>query len=424
MTTRGKNRGVPSLCLDCACVGDGASRCAHCGSRHLALHPELLDLHMLHVDCDAFYAAVEKRDNPDLVAKPVIIGGGQRGVVATCCYQARIFGVHSAMPMYKALKKCPQAVIIKPNMAKYRAVSREIRDEMKMLSPLIEPISIDEAFIDMSGTGRLHRRSPAAMAAGLANVIRDKIGISVSIGLSYNNFLAKIASDINKPRGFTLIGKAEAMDFLAHQPVSIIWGVGEKFNHKLRRDGIHKITDLRKLDETILTTRYGAIGSRLWRLAHGLDVRRVIPDNATKSISSETTFDFDISDPETLEDHLWRQCEIVSYQLKHKNLVGRTVTLKLKPSIHKTLTRSSQLTDSTQLAHRIFDCAKVLLERVASGTRFRLLGVGVSGISDFAPESAVDLGDPTRQQKNQAERAVDSLNRRFGKSSVQKGRGL
>ena len=269
---------MAGFCRDCLTpVGAGATRCPACGGPRLLRHPELDKLTVAHLDCDAFYAAVEKRDDPSLADKPVIVGGGKRGVVSTACYVARIRGVHSAMPMFQALKVCPDAVVIRPNFEKYVAVSRQVRDLMVATTPLVEPLSIDEAFMELAGTERLHR-APASLAlARLQKRIEDEIGITVSIGLSFNKFLAKVASDLNKPRGFSVIGEAEAVSFLADKPVGLIWGVGKAMQVRLAADGIRTIGALQRIDEAELARRYGSMGLRLARLSHARDSRPVEP---------------------------------------------------------------------------------------------------------------------------------------------------
>ncbi|OYX85330.1 MAG: DNA polymerase IV, partial [Azorhizobium sp. 35-67-5] len=279
---------APGFCRDCLADAGPAPRCQACGSPRLVRHPKIDSLSVAHVDCDAFYAAVEKRDDPSLADVPVIIGGGVRGVVSTCCYIARISGVRSAMPMYKAKALCPNAVIVKPNMAKYAAVGRQVRALMQELTPLVEPLSIDEAFLDLTGTERLHRLSPARVLARFAARVESEIGITISVGLAANKFLAKTASDLDKPRGYSVLGLEEAPAFLAPRPVTFIWGVGPAFGAKLARDGFPLIGDLQRADEKDLARRYGAEGLRLWKLARGLDARIVTPDREAKSVSAET----------------------------------------------------------------------------------------------------------------------------------------
>jgi DNA polymerase IV len=273
------------FCRDCLKVQSRAgSRCEACGSPRLTRHAELGKLHLAHIDCDAFYAAIEKRDNPELRDKPVIVGGGKRGVVSTACYIARIRGVRSAMPMYKALEACPDAIVVAPDMEKYVRVGREVRAMMQALTPLVEPLSIDEAFLDLAGTERLHKRPPALVLAEFAHDVERKIGITVSVGLSYCKFLAKVASDMMKPRGFSVIGEAEALTFLAGQPVTLIWGVGKAFAATLDSDGIRTIGQLQRMEQGELLRRYGTMGNRLYHLSRGQDDREVDPDRDAKSI--------------------------------------------------------------------------------------------------------------------------------------------
>lgn len=413
------------LCRDCfAPVPEGAERCPVCRRPRLVFHPELHALTIAHLDCDAFYAAIEKRDNPELRDKPLIIGGGQRGVVSTCCYIARIRGVRSAMPMFKALAACPEAVVMKPDMAKYARVGREVRALMRDMTPLVEPVSIDEAFLDLTGTERLHHASAATSMARLAKRIEDEIGITISVGLSHNKFLAKIASDLDKPRGFAVIGRAETLSFLAAKPVSLIWGVGKALEAKLARDGITRIAQLQKMEENDLMARYGSMGRRLWRLARGEDFRHVEPGHEAKSISAETTFMRDISDVSELDRILWPLCEKVSRRAKAAGLSGSTVVLKLKTADFKTRTRNQTLHDPTQLAEVIYRIASPMLAREATGTKFRLLGVGISGLADGDIADPPDMLDPGAARRAAAERAMDRLREKFGDKSIGKGRGL
>jgi len=411
-----------ALCLDCLRRSPAASaRCRRCGSPRLAAHPALDRLAIAHLDCDAFYAAIEKRDDPSLADRPVIIGGGRRGVVSTACYFARISGVHSAMPMFKALKACPEAVVIPPNMEKYAKVGREVRALMLELTPQVEPLSIDEAFMDLSGTERLHNATPALSLARLARRIEAEIGITVSIGLSFNKFLAKIASDLRKPRGFAVIGREEAVAFLEPKPVGIIWGVGKAMQARLALDGIRTVGALQRLPEADLARRYGAMGLRLARLSRAEDSRTVDPRGEAKSISAETTFEDDIADPRRLAAILRSLSEKVSRRLKREGLAGRTLTLKLKTSDFKTRTRSRQLADPTRLADRIFTEGQALLGREADGTRYRLIGIGISDFEDPARADPADLIDRQATKRAAAEAAIDTIRGKFGNASVETG---
>src|SRR5450432_2040004 len=408
-----------SFCRDCLEDAPAtAKRCPACGSPRLARHAELDTLTIAHIDCDAFYATIEKRDDPSLNDKPVIVGGGKRGVVAACCYVARTFGIRSAMPMFEALRRCPQAVVVRPNMAKYVKAGREVRKAMFALTPLVEPLSIDEAFLDLTGTQRLHGMSAAKALAHFAVEIERDIGITVSIGLSANKFLAKIASDMDKPRGFAVLGQNEAAAFLSAKPVGFIYGVGAVSAAKLSSDGFRLIADLQKADKTDLMRRYGEEGARLWHLARGLDTRSVSAERETKSISAETTFNHDISEFRPLEQHLWDLTERVSTRLKANALAGSTVTLKLKSADFKTRTRARSLGHPTQLASRIFAAGRDLLGHEIGQTRFRLIGIGVSHLEDATGD---DLSDLIDRRAAGAELAVDKLREKFGKGAVVKG---
>lgn len=411
-----------AFCRDCLSSQAGhAGRCVQCGSPRLVRHGELAQLAIGHVDCDAFYAAIEKRDNPALKDKPVIIGGGRRGVVSTACYIARINGVRSAMPMFKALAACPEAVIIKPNMEKYAGVGREVRDMMLALTPLIEPLSIDEAFLDLTGTERLHGEEPAKVLARFAARVESEVGITVSVGLSYCKFLAKIASDMNKPRGFSVIGRAEAVAFLAEKPVTLIWGIGKAFASTLERDGIRTIGQLQRMELGDLMRAYGTMGSRLYHLSRGIDSRPVKPDHEAKSISAETTFNTDIADLAELTSILRALSEKVSRRLKKSGLAGRTVVLKLKTTDFRIRTRNRNLGDATRLADRIFRTGLDLLKRETDGTRYRLLGIGVGDLVDAEAADPPDLVDIQARKRALAEGAFDRVREKFGLSALETG---
>jgi DNA polymerase-4 len=413
---------MPGFCRDCLRdATDAEKRCRSCGSPRLVRHRDIDQLAIAHVDCDAFYAAIEKRDDPTLRDQPVIVGGGQRGVVATACYIARTFGIRSAMPMFEARRLCPQAVVVKPNMAKYAKAGREVRQLMLELTPQVEPLSIDEAFLDLAGTERLHGMPPAKSLARFARRVEDEIGITVSVGLSTNKFLAKIASDLDKPRGYSVLSADEAAAFLAPKPVTFIWGVGKASGAALARAGYRTIADLQRADETELLKTLGAEGQRLWRLSRGIDHRSVSPDRETKSVSSETTFAKDISQYRALERLLWQQSERVSARLKAKELSGSTVTLKLKSDDFKLRTRARSLETPTQLAARIFETACGLLKKEADGTRYRLLGVGVSTLASASNADPHDLVDHRARRTADAEHAMDRLRQKFGDDAVVKG---
>lgn len=412
---------LPGFCRDCLSdVAIEAHRCPSCRSPRLIRHTELNELSIAHIDCDAFYAAVEKRDDPSLRDKAVIVGGATRGVVSTACYIARIHGVKSAMPMFKALQLAPDAVVVRPDMAKYAKVGKQVRELMLEVTPTVEPISIDEAFLDLSGTARLHGQAPAKTLAALITRIEKTIGISASVGLSCNKYLAKVASDLQKPRGFSIIGKDEATSFLADKPVSLIWGVGRALQEKLERDGIKRIGQLQNMARNDLIRSYGAMGSRLFFLSRGDDVRHVNTDEDAKSIAAETTFNNDIASFEELEAILWTLCEKVARRAKKQALEGRTITLKLKTQDFKLRSRSQSLEDATQLAHRMFDVAKPLLRREATGVKFRLIGIGISNLQ-AASGTDQDSLDARDAASTKIERAVDHIREKFGNAAVERG---
>ena len=354
---------METLCRDCdSQPPPDVKTCPACGSPHIARHKELHGLTIAHLDCDAFYANIEKRGRPELRDVPVIVGGHHRGVVAACCYIARAHGVHSAMPMFKALKACPNATVIKPDMNKYAAVGRKVRTMMENLTPLVEPLSIDEAFMDLAGTEALHRASPAATLAALARRVEEELSITVSIGLSYNKFLAKIASDLDKPRGFAVIGRAEARTFLADKPVSLLWGVGKAMQERLGKDGIIRIGELARIDEAELVARYGKIGRRLSLCARGEDDRRVDPGGKVKSISSETTLDKDTAEP--------------------------------------------------------------LLVHETDGRAFRLIGIGVHDLVEIGQVVQGDLFSGFGPTGSKVDKALDAVREKFGDDAIVKGRGF
>jgi DNA polymerase-4 len=416
---------LQTLCRNCFATGRTASRpdrCSACGSPRVLAHEELFALSIGHVDCDAFYASIEKRDDPSLADKPLIIGGGHRGVVSTCCYIARQSGVRSAMPMFTAKKLCPDAVVIKPDMAKYVSVSRQIRAIMDSLTPLVEPLSIDEAFLDLSGTEALHKAPPAVTLARFTRRVEDEIGVTISVGLSHNKFLAKTASDLDKPRGFAVIGRAETLAFLAPRPVSLIYGVGKVFSETLRKDGFETIEQLQAAEPNDLIARYGDSGARLARLARGEDSRKVSIESEMKTISAETTFNTDLGDFEALSTELLALCERLSLRLKGKGLVGDTVTLKLKSAGFRLRTRARHLMIPTQLANVLYETGMQLLAREVDGTAFRLIGIGVSGLAEASGDDPVDLLEPRFARRAAAERAMDRVRTRFGQDAVIRGK--
>lgn len=414
-----------ALCRDCLALDPGPGpRCRACAGRRLLHHPELQSLSIAHIDCDAFYASAEKRDRPELRDKPVIVGGGRRGVVSAACYTSRLYGVRSAMPMFKALKLCPDAVVIKPEMRKYSTIGRRIREMMLETTPLVEPLSIDEAFLDLTGTEALHAGPPARTLAALAQRIEQEERLTVSIGLSYNKSLAKIASDLDKPHGFSVLGRGDAQAFLADQPVSLIWGVGKALRAQLERAGIRKIGDLLDHEEPELILRFGSMGKRLYRFARGQDDRPVTPNSAAKSISAETTFNLDLATLDALEAELWPLSERVSKRLKRAGLAGRAVVLKLKTAEFRLITRHRRLDDPTQLASRLFEAARPLLAKEADGRAFRLIGVGTDDLCPAEEADQPSLLEPDRKRKVAVEDAIDRLRDKLGDQAIQRGRAF
>ena len=416
---------MPSLCRKCFNTFNEEVRCPRCSSPLVVSHSELFDLNIAHMDCDAFYASVEKRDNPDLADKPVIIGGGRRGVVSTACYIARIRGVKSAMPMFKALEKCPDAVVIRPRMKIYAEISQQIRAMMNDITPLVEPLSLDEAFMDMSGTHKLHGAPPAVMLAKLMDRISDNLGLTGSIGLSHNKFLAKIASDLNKPNGYSIIGEAETSSFLQDKPIRLIWGVGASMQKSLEKSGIRTFSDLLRWDRKDLVSKFGSMGDRLWFLARGQDARVVSNSDRIKSISNETTLNENTSNIRVLEGHLWRLCEKVSSRAKSKGLAGTIMILKLKSSNHKIITRRVTLRDPTYMADVLFRSTYPLMEAAIENGPFRLVGAGLSGLCLASQaQREPELLDDGALNRIKVERVTDEIREKFGDEAMIKGRSL
>ena len=416
---------MPSLCRDCCLVADAIPlRCPVCGGGRLVHHRSLLRLTIAHMDCDAFYASIEKRDRPELQGRPVIVGGGTRGVVTAACYVARIYGVKSAMPMFKALKACPDAVVIKPDFAKYTAASRQVRSLMNRLTPLVQPLSIDEAVMDLSGTEALHGAPPAVVLARFAGSVEKQVGVTVSIGLAANRLLAKIAAGRGKPRGFTVIDAAEAASLLAPEPVRLLPGVGAALARKLETLGITRLGQLQALAERDAARKLGDDGPALVRRARGEDARIVDPSRETKSISAETTFDRDLSAVADLERPLWLLCEKLARRLKEHGLGAGGVVLKLKTTRFALRTRAARFSSPTVLPDRLFDLARLLLAKEATGTDFRLIGIGASPLVPGSTADRGDLADSDTPRRAAAQAAIDALRSRFGDGAIGRGRSL
>jgi len=389
----------------------------------MVAHDELATLAIAHLDCDAFYASVEKRDRPELRDKAVIVGGEVRGVVTTACYIARLSGVRSAMPMFQARRLCPQAVIIRPDFRKYHAASRQIFDKVRSLTPLVQNLSLDEAWIDLSGAERLHGAPNAVTLAKLQQEIERDVGVTVSIGLAANRFLAKIASDLDKPRGFAVIGASDAERVLAPRPVGILPGVGAVAARALQEAGYHTVGDLAHAEPAELERRFGPHGARLRRLAHGQDGRAVNPDQERKSVSAETTFPVDLTRLEDLEDRLSPLCDKVARHARTEGLAGQVVTLKLRRADFRTFTRRKTLAAPTQTARTLFAESRRLLAAEVTGEAYRLVGVGISGLVPAATEES-ELFPDAESRARLSERIIDNLRDRFGAQAVVNPRQL
>jgi DNA polymerase-4 len=414
---------MSALCRDCcAILPDTATVCPECRPGRVVAHRELFSLTIAHVDCDAFYASVEKRDRPELASKPVIIGGGKRGVVSAACYVARMYGVKSAMPMFKALKACPDAVVIRPDFEKYTKASRAVRALMNELTPLVLPLSIDEAVLDLAGTQALHGAPPAVVLARFARRVEREVGITVSIGLAGNRLMGKIAAGRNKPRGFAVIGVDEARAFLAGEPVRLLPGIGPAQARKLETLGITRLGHLQILNDRDAVKKLGVDGPALVRRARGEDARAVNPERETKSVSAETTFATDLTSVADLERHLWRLSEKLARRLKEQDLSAAGVVLKLKTASFASRTRAARLPAPTVLPDRLFNAARALLAREATGTAFRLIGIGANPLASRDEADHGDLADTETPKLAAAQAAIDALRDRFGAAAVIKGR--
>lgn len=414
---------MSSLCRDCGTVAGDGPTCPACGGRRIVRHRQLFELSIAHVDCDAFYASVEKRDRPELASRPVIVGGGQRGVVTAACYVARIYGVRSAMPMFKALAACPDAVVIRPDFAKYTAASRQIRGLMEKLTPLVQPLSIDEAVLDLSGTEALHGVPPAVMLARFAREVETDVGVTISIGLAANRLMGKIAAGRDKPRGFFVVGD-EAPALLAPQPIRLLPGVGAVQEKRLAGRGFTKLGQLQALSDYDARKLLGDDGPALCARARGEDNRRVDPSRETKSVSAETTFARDLTTIAELEAPLWRLCEKLALRLREADLAAEGVVLKLKTAGFASRTRAQRLPQPTLLPDRIFAAARTLLGREVDGTAFRLIGIGANPLALAADADQPDLADPDGGRAVAAQGAIDALRARFGQDSIGRGRGF
>ena len=397
--------------------------CPACRSPRILRHPELFTLSIAHIDCDAFFASVEKQRRPELADRPVIIGGGRRGVVSTACYIARLSGVRSAMPMFKALKLCPDAVVLKPDMAAYAAAARTIREMMRCLTPLVQPLSIDEAVLDLSGTTALHGAPPAAVLTRFAREVEKTLGLTISIGLSRNRLLAKLAAGQDKPRGFAVFG-AEAASILAPEPVGILPGVGPALEKRLAALSLTRVGQLQALSDRDARRLLGDDGPSLVRRAQGEGSAAIDTVGLARSISAETTFNDDLTERADLERHLWRLTERLAARLREKSFAATGVVLKLKTARFASRTRTTRLARPSVLPDTLFEAARTLLAREADGTAFRLIGIGASGLAPLADADGADLADPEAPRRKARQAAIDALRTRYGAAVIAKGRGI
>jgi DNA polymerase-4 len=415
---------MQALCRDCdRALAAPAGSCPHCGGHRIVAHEQLFELAIAHVDCDAFYASVEKAHRPELRDRPVIVGGGTRGVVAACCYIARLSGVRSAMPMFKALKLCPDAEVIRPDMARYAEAARAVRALMAPLTPLVQPLSIDEAVLDLSGTQALHNAPPAAVLSRFARAVERDIGIPISVGLAPNRLLAKLAAERDKPRGFYVFG-AEAAAILAPEPVGLLPGIGPAMQRTLAARGITRLGQLAGLSSREAMRLCGPDGPHLAARARGEDSRPVDPRRITKSISAETTFATDLHDLAKLEAHLWPLCEKLGRRLRAEGFAAADLTLKLKTSDFSSFTRAIKLANPTMLPDLIFNAAQPVLKREIGAASFRLIGIGASHLVSDRLADQGDLADTQTPRLVARQTAIDDLRARFGPGAIGKGRAL
>ncbi len=372
---------------------------------------------------DAFYASVEIRDAPELRGRPVVVGGSSsgRGVVCAASYEARKFGVHSAMPARQAIKRCPNAVFLRPRMSHYAAESRKIREIFQRYTSLVEPLSLDEAFLDVSGSERLFGDG-VTIAKAIKQSIRDELNLPCSAGVAPNKFLAKVASDLEKPDGLTIVPADAVDDFLEPLSVSRVWGVGPKTEARLRPLGIDTVGQLRSLTKSQLDHAFGANGNHFWRLARGLDSRPVVPDRVAKSISHETTFSHDVDDADALRAWLRELTDQVGRRLRRHEIVGRTVKLKIRYDDFRTLSRSCTMQKPESSSEALWREVAPMLDRLLTESQqaVRLLGMGIGQLSQpgKVQQQLFDGEETGRQRK--LDKTLDSIHERLGTSAVKR----
>jgi DNA polymerase-4 len=378
---------------------------------------------ILHVDMDAFFVEVERLDRPELVGVPVVVGGlGGRGVVAAASYEARAYGVHSALPITRARRLCPHARFIPPNHRRYREVSEAVFGVFRSFTPLVEGLSVDEAFLDVGGL-RLHYPGPEAVGEEVRRTLRSRLALPASVGIASNKFLAKLASRQAKPDGLRLVPAGGELAFLHPLPVRHLWGVGEATYAALEGIGVATIGDLAAVPSSTLQQRLGAsLGAHLHRLANGIDGRMVTADTEAKSVSVEQTFERDLITDDGIEAELLRQCERVGSRLRRAGLAGRTVTLKVRYPDFTTVTRSQSLDSPVDVAHDLFTVVRALLARAGVGGPVRLLGVGVSALEPAGGPRQLGMDRPAAW--DDVAGAIDRIRHRFGEDAVSPARLL
>ncbi len=383
---------------------------------------------ILHVDMDAFFAAVEQRDHPEYRGKPVIVGadpkqGKGRGVVSTCSYEARKFGIHSAMPIIQAWKRCPDGIYVPPNGKLYSQVSKEIQAIFFEFTDLVEPLSIDEAFLDVTGSIGLFK-SGVEIARKIKQRILESQQLTASVGVAPNKFLSKIASDLEKPDGLVVVEEGKEKEFLAPLEISRLWGAGKKTVERLNGLGIHTIGDLQNLPEEVLKKKFGKMGRHFYLISRGIDDRNVVPDHGVKSVSNEMTFFEDVLDPEIIRRTLLRLAEKVAYRLRLQKLSGKTIHLKLRYEGFETHTRNRTIGNYTSNTQTIFNTVTQLFEEsYQPGRRVRLLGVGVSQFGTEAGRQ-LSLFDAGEEKTDPLDELEDIVRNKFGKNAITRAGGL
>ena len=377
---------------------------------------------LLHIDMDAFYAAIEQRDRPKLRGKPVVVGGnGGRGVVAAASYEARRFGIHSAMPGRRALQLCPDAVFVKSRIDHYAAVGRQVRDIFYRFTPVVQPLSLDEAFLDVSGSYRLHGDAET-IGHKIKSAIRDELKLTASVGVAPLKFVAKIASDLNKPDGFLVVGNNQVISFLDPLPIAKLWGVGRVGQQKLERIGIHRIGDIRRRDADDMRRHFGSWGEHLWRLANGIDPRKVVPDHAAKQISHERTFSEDITDEEMLRAVVCYLCEQVTRRLRRSQRQAKNVSIKYRREDFQTFSRSTTLKEPSDSTTEVMKVACEMLSamRGQQPRPVRLIGVSVGSLTDDNVAKQLDLFESAEQRtaRKTVDTVVDDVANKLGAAAV------